>query len=469
MLKSEPQTKLVVAKPPPAERLYVSNVSIVASILSNLIIRIAGRSSFVVLGFYLGEHFNSATLIVVVIESFYISEFLVSPVVGSLSDARGRKPFMLYAPVVGGLATMSLALAAFLFPKPDASVFDFQLVALLLIVLVGRLLEGLANALNAPPSLGYLIDATIGSDRLRTKVVTAFEVASVAGIALGIPFGGQISQLFGTSGFLIITYIYALAFLVIYFFMQESLSREELQSRKGQPISFTGGFRLIISNQRIYSFMPAWLAFNALSGAWLSLITIVLAYPTPSADVRFPGQLLYGGFSPGVASGLVGFYSIWFLLGMIGWTRIMPYIRRTTVMLVGMIGLIVSIATLSFINSLADNPNVLSSQAQTIIYMVLPIQIVAIVLESGFTPALLIQLGAISETLPGQRGAVMGLYSVLMGLGQLLGTFIGGIFIDWNGFYGLMIYSMLLGIIALSSVLYMRYHAYDLIKTNGSE
>ena len=83
-------------------------------------------------------------------------------------------------------------------------------------------------------------------------------------------------------------------------------------------------------------------------------------------------------------------------------------------------------------------------------------------LLSGFTPVALTQMSALSETLPYQRGAVMGLYSVVLATGQLLGTILGGLWVDLAGFYGLMAFSTLMGLISLASVLYVRMHGHDL-------
>ncbi len=494
-----PPNGVAVLEEKPKERLLVSKSSIVASILSTLLLRIASRTSFVVLGFYLGENFESAVLAVIVIEAFYVSELLLAPLVGVLSDRRGRKPFMLYAPLVAIVATVIMATAAFLFPRPNPEIIDFNLVALLLILLVGRLLEGTAAALNVPANLGYLTDATIGSERLRARVVTAFEVATVGGIALAIPFGGQVSRLLGTGGFFVAIGIYAATCLIIYFFMQESLSHEEQAGSHG---SFRESLS-VIKEKRIFTFMPAWLAVNAMVGAWLTLITIILAYPTPNAnknfdptsfppaaqapatfisqtvydfrfviagqdaDTRHPSQLLYGGFGKGDATMIIGAYGVVFLIGMGLWMLIIPNMRRTTVMLIGNVGLMAIVALLTLYNSLAENPATITDGSKTLIFVTLPILILAVFLQSGFTPASLTHLAAISETLPGKRGAVMGLYSVLLGVGQLMGTWLGGVFVDIGGFYGLMIYSAVLGVISLASVLYMRSHNHDLIKGGG--
>ncbi len=483
----------------PQEKLLVSKTSIVASILSTLLLRIASRTSFVILGFYLGKNFESAVLAVIVIEAFYISELLLAPIVGAYSDRIGRKPFMKYAPVVGSVAAFFLALASFIFPRPSSEVIDFQLVALLLILLVGRLLEGVATALNAPANLGYLTDATIGSEKLRARVVTAFEVATVGGIALAIPFGGVVYRLLGTGGFFVVITLYALTFLTIQIFMQESLSHEEKAGAHG---SLKESFS-VIKEKRIFTFMPAWLAVNALVGAWLALITILLAYPTPNtgqtidakafppdaqqtvmfindavhdfklqvagqdADERHPNQLLYGGFSPQDATFIVGGYGVVFLLGMGLWMVILPYIRRTTIMLIGIGGLAIIVSILTFFNGLGENPSLITDGSKTLIFVMLPVLIIGVVMQSGFTPASLTHLASISETLPGKRGAVMGLYSVLLGVGQLMGTWIGGVFVDLGGFYGLMGYSLALMFVSLGSVVYMRSHNHDLIKAKG--
>src|SRR5947209_4107842 len=145
----------------------VDNGSLTAAILSTLLLRIAGRTSFVLLGFYLGERFTSATVVAVVLEAFYLGELALAPLVGSLSDRLGHKPFLLAAPLVAGGAALCLLAATQFFPRPQIATFDARLVILLLMVLVGRLLEGAATALNTPASLGYITGATEGSERLR--------------------------------------------------------------------------------------------------------------------------------------------------------------------------------------------------------------------------------------------------------------------------------------------------------------
>jgi MFS family permease len=88
---------------PSKANMSLRSSSIHAAILSTLLQRFASRTSFVLLGFYLGEHFTSTTVVALVLEAFYITELVLAPIVGSLSDRLGRKPFLLSAPLVAVL------------------------------------------------------------------------------------------------------------------------------------------------------------------------------------------------------------------------------------------------------------------------------------------------------------------------------------------------------------------------------
>jgi MFS family permease len=445
----------------------VNRGSLTATIIATLLVRIAGRISFIILGFYLGAHFASATIVVIVLETFYISELLVAPTIGSLSDRLGRKPFLILAPILAALATTCLLLAARLFPRPTPDVFDLNLVILLLIILAGRLLEGAATGTNVPSTLGYLTDVTIGSERLRGRVVTAFEIVTVGGMALAIPLGGMVSSRLDTWGFLVVIALHLATLLLIFFLVKESNQKEETGQHRNAAGAFLDGLT-VIRHKRIYTFLPAWFSVNALVGAWTVLITIMLSYPNPAADARHPAQLLYGGFSKMESTLWVGLFALVFLVGMGLWLLFLHRIRRTTIMLIGLSGLALSMIVLCIVNGLAENPQSLSESARAIILALVPLALIGILLLSGFTPVALTQMGAIAETLPGKRGAVMGLYSVVLAIGQLLGAALGGLFVDLGGFYGLMGFSLIMGLLSLGSVFYIRSHGHDLIRAAGS-
>jgi MFS family permease len=433
--------------------------SIYASIFSTLLLRVTSRVSFVLLGFYLGAHFSSSAIVAVVLESFYISELALAPITGSLSDRFGRKPLLLLAPLCGSVAALCLFFSTLIYPYPNFMHIHVQLLELLALILFGRLLEGTTTALNTPASLGYITDVTVGLSQLRTKVMTAFEVATVAGIALAIPFGGQISKWLGNGGFFVVIGLHLFNALVIFFFLREKPQREPQVARHS---SLTESIKLL-RDKHIFTFLPAWLSINTLVGAWITLIVIMLTYANPAADLRYPHQLLYGGFSKDTATLVFGGFCLCFLLGMGIWIRIAPRLRRTTIMLIGLGGLVLCIASLTLINGLGENISTLSSQAYMALFPLLFVLLIGTILLSGFTPASLNQLAAISEYKRGKGGAVMGIYSVILGVGQFLGASVGGVCIDHGGFYGLMGFSTVLGVFSLCSVLYMRFYRHDIL------
>ena len=78
---------------------------------------------------------------------------------------------------------------------------------------------------------------------------------------------------------------------------------------------------------------------------------------------------------------------------------------------------------------------------------------VGIFAESSFAPAALAYLADISEEAAKDRGLLMGLYSIFLGLGQLLGNGLGGVFARLWGFDGLIYLTAILACIVLISLL----------------
>ena len=75
---------------------------------------------------------------------------------------------------------------------------------------------------------------------------------------------------------------------------------------------------------------------------------------------------------------------------------------------------------------------------------------------SGFTPAALTYLADITEKYVEDRGSIMGLYTVFLGVGQVVGTAVGGVFATRAGIDGLILLSSVFGLITLASLFYLR-------------
>ena len=75
---------------------------------------------------------------------------------------------------------------------------------------------------------------------------------------------------------------------------------------------------------------------------------------------------------------------------------------------------------------------------------------------AGATPAALGLLADISERFPRDRGAIMGLYSVFLAIGQIVGALIGGVAADARGIDGMLIATVVLLIVALVPLAQLR-------------
>jgi MFS family permease len=434
---------------------------LLATLTATFILRLASRLNFVVLSFYLGMHFTSATGVAIVLEAFYVSELVLSLATGGLSDRLGRRPFLLLGPVTAGLAAVCFLLVALVVPNPSTAMSALGLTGLIAAILFGRLLEGAAAGIGVPATLGFLTDLTTGSQSLRARAVTAFQVVTVGGLVLAIPVGGQLSRALNTWSFLVVVALQGLVLLLLWIWARDVTTRQATE-HGGALSSLLAGLSTL-RERRIATFLPAWLSVNALIGAWLTLALIILAYPAQTAKHRHPGQLLYGGFSKSEASLAVGLIAVVFMVGMVVWSLLLPRMRRSSVMLAGMGGLAVAVCSLIAINSLGQSISSLPQSGWVWLAVLLVPTVAGVLLLSGFTPAALTQLSAIGESIPGKTGAVMGLYSLALAVGQLVGTGVGGVFVDLGGFTGLMLFSALAGVLATVSVLYLRSHRHDLI------
>jgi MFS family permease len=75
---------------------------------------------------------------------------------------------------------------------------------------------------------------------------------------------------------------------------------------------------------------------------------------------------------------------------------------------------------------------------------------------AGATPAAVGLLADMSEKFPSDRGAIMGLYSVFLALGQIGGSLIGGYAAEWKGIDGLLIGTVAMLVIALLPLAQLR-------------
>ena len=379
----------------------------------------------------------------IIIGVFFLPELVGSPVLGAWSDKYGRKLFILLGPLAGALAVQITALTVFL-----------PLLA------VTRFLEGLSTASAIPATLGYLSEVTAHDDHLRGRVIGIFEIATLGGTIAGILLGGPMFDAFLNHAFTLNSIFYVLS-LAIFFFGMKTHARRAEQSALNEARSIaremTRFGRIVrqafapmaqaFTSTRILSFVPAWLAINMVLGVWLNSVVGLLINKTQS----FPGQLLFGLLRESLNGGTQISAGAGVLLGIFGlgvflWSLVLGRFRRTSIMFVSSVGLFALVVILFLVNhaDTLDNP---------IIPVYLFVAALALMVVSGFTPAALTYLADLTEHAPNDRGAIMGLYSVFFGLGQFIGQLLGGQFGDWQGVDGVLILTMLLGVVSVITLL----------------
>ncbi len=153
----------------------------------------------------------------VIFAGFALSRGLFAPIVGEISDRRGRKKLML-----GGLLLLAVASVAF--------VFASSVVPLTLL----RILQGFATVLVTPVAQAYIGDLTpVGREG---ELLNLFYISLFAGSALGPGLGGYLNDRFSIAApFYAMAALSLLAFLLILVFVPESSARKRRPpARRGQ-------------------------------------------------------------------------------------------------------------------------------------------------------------------------------------------------------------------------------------------
>jgi MFS family permease len=419
----EPEPEPEPVAPLEAERHDVQSLSF--ALAGTFVLRCASYAAGLIIPVSLGIRSRTDSEVTAVYASligvaFYSAELIGAPIFGAMSDRFGRKLFMLLGPIFGGIAIQLLGITAIV------PVF----------VLV-RVLEGLSTASSAPATLGYISAQTASSERLRSRIMGFYEAATVVGLAAGAAVGGRLYDAFGGLAFTLVAIVYVVS--LVLFLPVRSHRRLDMRSS-----GHTGLLQRLL-NRRIMRFAPAWLAANAVLGAWLN------AGPYLAASAPDPGQFLMQQRSPSEIGLATLTFGVLFTVGAVVWGFIMPLIGRQSTLLWGVAGLGFTSLMLWMLNGLGEDPE------RGVVTPILLLVVVGIFVESAFTPAALTYLAEIAEEQAADRGSVMGVYSVMLSVGQLAGTAVAGPFAAAWGFNGLIVLTGLLCLIALFTVLLLGY------------
>ena len=417
----------------------VDVASLAFCLLGNFLLRAAAAAAGTLISLYLASLHQSgmpvrARVVGLAAMLFYSAELIGSPVLGLLSDLKGRKPFMLLGPLFGGVAVQLIFLA------PTIP-----------LVLLARVFQGLSTASSVPSTLSYFSAATGDSEKARGRVMSLFEVATIVGMAGGFATGGILWDALRHSAFIAVIGIYAGSALLLWLVrdphaaagrarrVAERAATAVASSRPGlqkipAPSALLERFSFVRSGSAL-RLIPAWIAVNAIVGLWFSHLDFQMG----KADD--PTQLLVGGFSGRQIGLYTAGFALLFVVGISLWALAFGRLRATQIMAVALCGLFALVVFLAFLNHSQPAEHL---RIRTLIGLVSA----SLLVMSGFTPAALVYLAGIAEEFPQSRGSMMGLYSVFLGVGQFLGSGIGGFFADWRGVDGMIVLTAILGSIS---------------------
>lgn len=366
----------------------------------NAVIRAAAAVSGQLFAFLLAEHLSGrvgvgASLVGLVGACFFATELVGAPIAGRRADLRGQRHILRRGPLFGALCGMTAALAAF---------GHLELAALATVLVAARTAEGLSAACAVPTTLALLSRATDGDGARRTRIMGLFELTSLLAMIAGYALAGIAWDAVGAGAFLALPSLYAVAWV---FVGRGSDVADVAPGARDDGRSTWSLIASLVRERGNLAFGLAWLAVNAVVGVWLQQAPYLLKLPE-----RSPTQSLVGGFTGREIGMVFGAWGVAFLAGLLSWSFFgarVPRLRALSVALVAMLGVAVA---LSLANHGAGR-------------WTLGLATAFVLVESGFTPAALAHLAEITQRHDASRGTALGLYSLLLGSGQLAGNLLG--------------------------------------------
>jgi MFS family permease len=378
-----------------------------------------------------------ATVVGLFAAVFYLAELVLSPIFGILSDRVGHHRVMLYGPIFGAIAVILTGLTV-----------ELPLLG------VTRLLEGASTAASVPSILGFIALATAGNELLRGKAAARFEGATLAGLGFGFIVAPKLFEALGPTAFFLNAGVYGLSFLIYWRGVKDPAG--EAEAVESTHVGF-GRYFALVRSSHVLLLAPTWIALNASIGLWFSQSLFQFSQANP----EFPDQVLMRGFDANQITLAAILIAVVFGVGLLYWGNRFKSMRRTTIILYGIVGGGGLVAAGLVVNHSGDLPVV-------VLVAAVAIAGAGLFVLAGATPAALGLLADISERFPADRGAIMGLYSVFLAIGQIIGSLIGGVAADWRGIDGMLLATFGLLIIALVPLNRLRSQEHEIDGTNAA-
>jgi MFS family permease len=395
------------------------------TIIGNALMRIASGASGVLVGLYLADLADhgfrvNAALVGTLGAVSFASELAAGVPMGVASDALAPRALMTAGVLLGAIATQLFGISS----QPH-------------IFFLSRTIEGLGAASVTPSLLAHLTDATDRNHSLRARVMSYFELSLLAGLALGGVVGAQLWRRLHTRAFAAVASVYLASGGMLFWGAAGSRGHGRAQALHG--------FLRALREPSLLRLTPAWICVNSIVGLWLGP-TLIFLLTRHSAT----GQFLDGLFSdhPERVGWLLLGYSMIFATGVTGWSFVLPRItekRALRIALLAMLAVCIGLYTL----------NHSGEHGLSLRWTVTSLTTLSVMVESGFTPAALSLLAGSMGAIAG-RGAAMGIYSVLLSVGAILGSLLAAALGQRFAVDGLIYGTFAMALVSLWSVSWLR-------------
>ena len=374
---------------PPASRPGVARLA--ALLVCNALLRVAGGASGILVGLYLSDSAShganiDASFVGLVGAVSYGAELITALPMGILSDAIAPRWLMTLGALLGAMATQLFGMTG----RP--AIFGLS-----------RGLEGVGAAAGGPALLAHLTDVTDGSPGRRAKVMSFYELAFLAGLALGGVLGSQLWRSLHTNAFAAVAGIYIVCAGLFWVGAADSRAYGGRAAMEGLRHAFADPY--------LRRLAPVWLCMNTIAGLWLGpTLTFLLTQRTHQ------GQFLSGIFTnaPERIGWVMLGYAVIFAIGVTAWSFLIPRLGAARSLTVGL-------AAMPFVCFGFYAFNHFGDGSDSMRWIIGALTAIFIMIESGFTPAALSLLAGAVGAQPG-RGSAMGIYSVLLSVGAIAGS-----------------------------------------------
>ncbi len=379
-----------------------------------------------------------------------ITAMLTASFFGSLSDRVGRKLLIVFGPIVSGLSFM---------PYIFTDMFG--------ILLLAGIIRGLGTAMLSGPATAFVAD--ISPVNSRGEMMGKLSIANLGGSAIGFVVGGFFWDYWGKNALIIFVGIALASATFLFLFLNEI--RRPLMIVPIKTALERNPFIEVyeaLRDSQFRRFAAIWLSTACLSGIVITYTPILLDSLVGSTS---------GNGSESKTGSLVGTL---FLLGgvltgstQVMWGKMSDRLGRKPFLLLGATSLATLVSMLSIvINEEAEviqayfrNPIDykkyiaihLPFETYQIPFLVFSLLLGAMFLSmSAFFPS---SSALLADVAPKEtRGAAMGIYKSLLGIGNLAGILMGGIAIDLFGRQdaplAIVILCLILAIVNLGTVVF---------------